>query len=382
MIIPFYSLLLVTCLGVAVYWLAPGYRVRVVILCILSAALIFAISPLALLTLLLLLAIYLCLHLAKRAGASVRQLKMASWTLFAPIALPTLISSQEVTAIIFGPEHTISPEVAVLAYLGLSYSAIRVFIAFREEIADGAANRFALAATMLFFGSFPAGPIVGARPYYAKNIASHLLLSDAIWAVARIGWGAAKLLILSRAVSQYAGQLEAMPGAASAWGEMYLRWLALYLDFSGYTDLAIGLAKLFGIRLPENFRNPFLSSSIQEYWQRWHLSLGAFISTYLFKPLVRKFGNPALAIFAAFLFVGIWHEVSVKYFVWGVAHGSALALQMIFARRFAEHQFRNTKWWTIAGWVMTMTWVSYISMFANSISIFDSLEKTGRLIGL
>ena len=382
MIAPFYSLLLLTCFGLAVYWLMPGYRARIIILCLLSALLIFAISPLALMILVLLLAIYFCLHFARWAGTPVRLLKMASWVLFVPVALPALISSQDISLAVFGAEHTIAPEVAVLAYLGLSYSAIRVFVSFREELADGTTNRFALAATMLFFGSFPAGPIVGVRPYYPTNIAPYLSLADGIWSVARIGWGAAKLLIISQAITKYAGQLYAMPGTAPAWGEMYLLWLALYFDFSGYTDLAIGLAKLFGIRLPENFRNPFLSSSIQEYWQRWHLSLGAFISTYLFKPLVRRFGKPAPAIFVAFLFVGLWHEVSLKYLVWGVAHGSALGLQMIFAQRFAAYEFRSTKWWILAGWIMTMTWVSFISMFANTESITDSFEKAGRLIGI
>ena len=117
-----------------------------------------------------------------------------------------------------------------------------------------------------------------------------------------------------------------MPWGAVA--DMYLSFAALYFDFSGYSLLAIACAAMFGVRLPENFNRPYLATNIQAFWQRWHMSLNAFIGTYLFKPMVRATGSPRLGIFLAFVAAGLWHKASLGYLAWGIGHGVALSLFM------------------------------------------------------
>ncbi|MGI3167281.1 MBOAT family O-acyltransferase [Pseudooceanicola sp. 200-1SW] len=170
------------------------------------------------------------------------------------------------------------------------------------------------------------------------------------------------------------GVLAALTGAggrALAWLEMYRHFLVLYLDFTGYSDIAIGSGLLFGIRIPENFRWPLVSTSIQEFWQRWHLSLGAFIGTYLFKPIVRQTGKPALGIFLAFLFVGLWHNVSIPYLIWGFGHGAALAITMMLrkAGAFKTTSALAARAMQLGGWLFTISFVSFMSSFANQGSL-------------
>jgi alginate O-acetyltransferase complex protein AlgI len=385
MIGPFYVTLLLTIICVCVVWLIGSYRLHITILAGVSLLLIFVASPLVLATLMLFLLIYFGLEFIRGCGARLTTLKLASWILFAPLLLPVIVPRELYAVTLLGPANTIDPTVIQLAYLGLSYSAIRFFIAFREELADGARRPWALAGSILFYGSFPAGPIVGMRPFYTENIAMRLRGEDVAIAVARIGWGSAKLLIISRILGDFAID-EFAPAATLgqtvvAWFSMYQAFVVLYLDFSGYTDIAIGLALLYGVRLPENFRAPLLATSMQDFWQRWHRSLGAFISTYLFKPLVRLTGRPVPAIFVAFLFVGLWHEVSWTYLVWGVGHGGGLALNMIFTRRFADAAFRTQPAWSVLGWAATMTWVSMLSMIANSVSLTVAYDEVAALFG-
>jgi len=109
-----------------------------------------------------------------------------------------------------------------------------------------------------------------------------------------------------------------------------LAWIAslgftfqLYYDFSGYSDMAVGLGKLFGFDLPENFNYPYLSTSIQEFWRRWHISLGAWFREYLYIPLggnkkgtLRTYINLLIVFFAT----GLWHGASYTFILWGLYH--------------------------------------------------------------
>ena len=218
-------------------------------------------------------------------------------------------------------------------------------------------------SALTFFGTFSAGPIAGASPYRRDARAKTLELAPALTAVARIGWGAALVLVVAPEVRQLGeGGAELSP-----WIPVWLNFVALYLDFAGYCDVAIASGALFGVRLPENFRLPFLATSIQSFWQRWHLTLGAVISTYLFKPLVRATGRPKAAIFAAFLAVGLWHAIDPGYVIWGMGHGAALALHMRWGRRLPAPQGRIAKGaFAAVAWALTFGYVSFLSAVAGA----------------
>ncbi|WP_368254993.1 MBOAT family protein, partial [Clostridium paraputrificum] len=109
--------------------------------------------------------------------------------------------------------------------------------------------------------------------------------------------------------------------------------LQIYFDFSGYSDMAIGIAALFNINLPMNFNTPYKSRSIKEFWQRWHITLGTFFTRYLYIPLGGNRKGQArtyLNLFIIFLISGIWHGTGLGFIIWGILHGIARVINQIF----------------------------------------------------
>lgn len=111
--------------------------------------------------------------------------------------------------------------------------------------------------------------------------------------------------------------------------------LQLYFDFSGYSDMAIGSGMLFGIRLPENFNSPYISSNIREFWRRWHITLSNWIRDYIYIPLGGSHLSLSLTcwnIFISFFIVGIWHGAGWTFVAWGVLHGLAVIMNYIWSK--------------------------------------------------
>ncbi len=120
---------------------------------------------------------------------------------------------------------------------------------------------------------------------------------------------------------------------ATAWVGTLAYTFQIYFDFSGYSDMAIGLGKIMGFRLPENFNNPYTSGSITEFWRRWHITLGTWMKNYLYIPLG---GNQVSTtklyrnLFVVFLLSGLWHGASWNFVLWGAYHGLFLVLERLF----------------------------------------------------
>lgn len=380
MILDFSLLIWLLCLSVPVYWALPE-AARPGALALVSGLVLALLSPLILIGVALHAGMVALFAWLDRGGRVARgPLKTASWAAFVPMALSEFVPPDLVAAGLLGQAAASQPLLAGFTFLGLSYTAIRAFLMIREILAGKPPGPGQALAAFLFFGSFVAGPIAGAAPY--ARIAPRLAPDRAVMALSRIGWGSAMLLVLKPALTGL--DLAALTGAEGrllAWLELYRDFLALYVDFSGYTDIAIGCALLYGVTLPENFNWPLRATSIQEFWQRWHLSLGAFIGTYLFKPFVRHVGRPTRAIFLAFTVVGLWHVVSWPYFLWGIGHGAALALNMVLRRRFpmtdAPRPARIAV--SLAGWALTMSYVALLSGFANEPSLRAALALLERL---
>jgi D-alanyl-lipoteichoic acid acyltransferase DltB (MBOAT superfamily) len=116
---------------------------------------------------------------------------------------------------------------------------------------------------------------------------------------------------------------------------VYMYAAQIYLDFSGYTDMARGVARVFGIRLTENFNGPYLATSIADFWRRWHISFSRWILDYIFKPLQMllrgwKTWGTVVALIIAFLVSGIWHGSTWGFVVWGLLHGCYLASSVVY----------------------------------------------------
>lgn len=156
--------------------------------------------------------------------------------------------------------------------------------------------------------------------------------------------GLAKKVILAGLLGTPFYALKALgPQALSvcgAWLGALLYALMLYFDFSGYSDMAIGLGRMLGFRFPENFRYPYLCSSISDFWRRWHISLGSWFKEYLYFPLggsrtgtLRTLRNLLLV----WLATGLWHGASWNYVLWGLYFGVLICLEKLLAPRFWAH---------------------------------------------
>lgn len=121
--------------------------------------------------------------------------------------------------------------------------------------------------------------------------------------------------------------------SAAAWVGALAYTFQIYFDFSGYSDMAIGLGKIMGFKLPENFNNPYTSASITEFWRRWHITLGTWMKNYLYIPLGgNKVSNVTLYrnLIIVFLLSGLWHGASWNFVLWGAYHGLFLVLERLF----------------------------------------------------
>lgn len=208
---------------------------------------------------------------------------------------------------------------------------------------------FQLLTSWLYFPSISAGPILNARNMVQQF--QHSLKQTAAnnrWAVLLIANGLVKKNIADLLEPTTTGFFAtgASHDVLTAWTAVLALSAQIYADFSGYTDIAIGLSLLLGIQLPENFRLPFLATSVSEHWRRWHISLSDWFRQYVFSPfaiaLARKFPNPkngwlisGVAIVICMTLIGIWHGISFNYFIWGLLNGLFICATP-WIRRFSK----------------------------------------------
>ena len=204
-------------------------------------------------------------------------------------------------------------------------------------------NMFDLGLYIAFFPQLIAGPIVRYNSI-AEQIQHRRVtpegFQDGVW---RFTLGFAKKVILANTLSLAAEKAFSLAGAgeittAMAWLGSLAYTFQIYFDFSGYSDMAIGLGALFGFRFEENFNYPYLSRSVSEFWNRWHISLGRWFRDYVYFPLggsrVSK-GKLLRNLFVVWLLTGIWHGAAWQFIVWGLGYGVLVSLEKLtgFPRR-------------------------------------------------
>lgn len=122
---------------------------------------------------------------------------------------------------------------------------------------------------------------------------------------------------------------------------IYIYAIQIYADFSGYTDMALGSARIFGIKLTDNFNLPYFARSVQDFWKRWHISLSSWILDYIFKPLQMKwrdYGDAGLiaSLFLTFFICGVWHGLTANYILWGVYHGLLISISFLMNKKWLK----------------------------------------------
>lgn len=263
-----------------------------------------------------------------------------------------------------GQWHVLS----VVLPLGISFYIFQK-IAYLVDCYQGRVRQSRLADFALFVLFFPqliAGPIVHHR-YFFRHLRRRL-------GAARLAlfWCGLVLLLLGlfkKVVLADSFALIAEPGFAhpepgwTLWLSVLAFTLQIYFDFSGYSDMAIGLAGLFGLRLPLNFASPYRSTSVIEFWRRWHITLSSFLRDYLYIPLggnrdgrLKRQRNLLLTM----LIGGFWHGASWNFILWGGLHGLYLAFNHGWRASGGLH-----RWWQripghfLLGWLLTMVLVSW-----------------------
>lgn len=292
---------------------------------------------------------------ARGAGAST--LLLACLPLAVPLFLPKLpmlggVAAVDATGgvpdVAGGVANVVGARLAM--FMGASYITLRAL----HVVLDARRNRavhfgmFDFLVYNSFFPTIVAGPIERAD-HFARSF-DRLGRPDAAdlrAGVARLFQGLLKKVVLGGIAMQWAAPITGFEAgdaltAGQGWVALYAIALYAYFDFAGYSDMAIGVARLMGLRLAENFDNPYLRPSIAEFWRGWHLSLSFWIRDYLFLPMCgrsRSALRPHLAALGSMALCGLWHAPNPGWVLWGVAHGAGLSVHQAWTvwlrRRFA-----------------------------------------------
>jgi alginate O-acetyltransferase complex protein AlgI len=262
----------------------------------------------------------------------------------------------------------------VAVMIDVAILALYKYNSFLVSLSDGRFPRFVLAAGMSFYvfqlisylvdiyggkvepGSFgdlllyvsfipkiPCGPIVrfaefgeglNERSFSADNFASGLR---------RFFVGLVKKVLLADMMARivnpvFATNVSLLP-SAYCWTAAIAYTIQIYFDFSGYSDMAIGIARVFNFKFPENFDFPYSSRSIQEFWRRWHISLSLWFRDYVYFPLGgsrRGVWRTCLNTMVVFLLCGVWHGSTWTFFIWGLCHGAILIIERIGFKRILD----------------------------------------------
>lgn len=223
--------------------------------------------------------------------------------------------------------------------LGISFftfSGISYILEIYNKVTPPERNLIQFSSYLIMFPKLLQGPIT--RLIKIKDELAHpkFVPLGIMQGVRRFIGGLAKKVILADSLSIattkiFASEFSEM-GAGLAWFGILAYTLQIYLDFSGYTDMAIGVGQMLGFNLPENFNFPYVSRSISDFWRRWHITLGAWFRTYLFLPLEftrkkEKFFRQQSNLLIVFLLTGLWHGSSWNFVIWGIYYGVILAIE-------------------------------------------------------
>lgn len=204
-------------------------------------------------------------------------------------------------------------------------------------------NFIDFAAFVTMFPQIVAGPIVRYEDVSAQLACRRIDLSSMSDGITRFVCGMCKKVLIANSIGALWTDVKAqdyasMP-AATAWLGIAAFTLQIYFDFSGYSDMAIGLGKMLGFDFPENFRYPYNSKSVAEFWRRWHITLGDWFKSYVYFPLGGSRGSTAATIrntLIVWLLTGLWHGASWNFILWGLYYGVLIILEKFVFRRLLE----------------------------------------------
>ena len=233
---------------------------------------------------------------------------------------------------------------------------------------------------IMMFPQLIAGPIVNYNSVAAQLVERTSTMEDRVVGFYRFIIGLGKKVLIANTLAAYADQVFAMNYGDLATGTAWIGILSytfqIYFDFSGYSDMAIGLGKMMGFKFPENFNDPYTSRSVTEFWKRWHMTLGNFIMNYLYIPLGgnrKGKGRMYLNLWLCFLLSGLWHGASWTFVLWGAFHGLFICADKLFLKDLLK---KAGKWPAVilTFFVVNMGWVLFrVDTAADAGNFYQAL---------
>ncbi len=274
-----------------------------------------------------------------------------------------------------GASVRLDPVILPLAISFFTFQQIAYLVdAYRRETQEYSFLKYSLFVT--FFPQLIAGPIVHHNevlPQFSRRSLYPIKLENVAVGLTIFSFGLCKKVLFADTIAPYANPIfeAAAQGTAitlfEAWGAALAYALQLYFDFSGYSDMAIGAARLFGIKLPLNFHSPYKSIDIIDFWRRWHITLSRFLKEYLYIPLGgnrQGQGRRHLNLMLTMLLGGLWHGAGWTFVIWGGMHGAYLVVNHQWRSLCKGLGFSNNRWSILAGQAITfllvvVAWVMF-----------------------
>jgi alginate O-acetyltransferase complex protein AlgI len=261
----------------------------------------------------------------------------------------------------------------------------------RHQVIEPSLGNYVL--FVCFFPQLIAGPIVHhseMMPQFREQLkisSGHFAVGFSIFTI-----GLFKKTVLADGIAEYANPVFALAdqGAAldffTAWGGALAYTFQLYFDFSGYSDMAIGIALLFGIALPLNFNSPYKALNIVDFWRRWHITLSRFLRDYLYISLggnrfgfIRRYSNLMITMVLG----GLWHGAGWNFLIWGALHGSYLVINHSFSHvRQRYLSFIGERWFAPVAWALTFLAVIVGWVFFRAVSLDGALHMLSAMTGM
>ena len=278
----------------------------------------------------------------------------------------------------------------IILPIGISFFTFTQ-IAFLVDCYRGEVREYRFIHYVLFVSYFPhliAGPVLHHRdmmPQFADPANAHPRAANFAIGLSIFTIGLAKKVLIADNLSPLAMPVfaaGATPTLIEAWIGVLAYTFQLYFDFSGYSDMAIGLSRLFGVKLPLNFNSPYKAANIADFWRRWHMTLSRFLRDYLYIPLGGSRRGEAMRyrnLMLTMLLGGLWHGAGWTFVIWGGLHGLYLVLQQAWQRLFgAAPGYCWLRWWP---GVLTFLAVMLAWIFFRAPDVATAWDIAGALVG-
>ncbi len=274
----------------------------------------------------------------------------------------------------------------IIKPLGISYFVFRsvsyLTDVYEEEIEIPEKNPVNYFAYIFFFPALIAGPIHRATDFLPQlKKRSSLEKENFSLALLLFTTGFFKKTLADQIGLGYVDRMFSAPEMYSGLEHLFAGFsyaIQLFLDFCGYTDMAVGVALLLGFEIPHNFKSPFKALSVSDFWKRWHITLSEWLQDYLFMPLnfsFRAWGTfgTALAVFITFVLSGLWHGAAYNYLLWGIAHALVLAYEILTKKL---RKSLNSPWFKGTAWLFTFLFL----VFTFAIFRAENTDKLGIML--